>query len=50
MTFGTFECLRGTNAMIGGRGDAQLRIRALERQHWNWRTPRPALFRNGATQ
>ena len=33
-----------TSAPIGGRGNAQLRVCALERQYWDWRTPRPALF------
>ena len=46
----TFECLQGTRAPVGGRGCAQLRVRALERQYWDWRTPRPALFCNGGKQ
>ena len=46
---GAFEC-QGTSAPIGGRGNAQLRVCALERQHWDWRTLRPALFRNGGKQ
>ena len=39
-----------TSAPIGGRGYAQLGVCALERQYWNWRAPRPALFYDGGKQ
>ena len=45
-----FEYQGGTSAPIGGRGYAQLGVRALERQYWDWRTPRPAFFYNGGMQ